>query len=98
MAPRNATSTRTLASASPAQSPTAASVRDRTRPPVTSTCRLGRIDKLKAIGSELVTTVSSQSSGSISAIRAVVVPESSRIAPSTGSSAMAALAIRSFSS
>ncbi len=57
----------------------------------------GRTESDIAIGSAFVSTTSSRSVGSWSASRAVVVPASSRIVPSSGSSASASRAIRSFS-
>ena len=57
----------------------------------------GRTESDMAIGRAFVSTTSSRSAGRASASRAVVVPASSRIDPSSGSSASANRAIRSFS-
>ena len=93
----NATSTCRRSSGCSPPSSTAAIVRPRTRPPIMITVTFGRAASSIASGGELTTTISSRSAGIASAKRRVVEPASSRIAPSSGSSASAALAIRSFS-
>ena len=70
-----------------AQSSTVAMVRLRSRPPSSITVRSSRCARWTPISGELVTTVRGRSSGRICASRLVVLPASSRIAPSAGTSA-----------
>ena len=77
---------------------THANVRPRTRPPSNSKVMFSRFAKAIACCTLLVTTVSCRSCGIIEIRRPVVVPESTMIAPSCGTSSSAASAMRAFSS
>src|SRR6267378_2059403 len=94
LVPMNATSTRGVSSTRSVCSPTAAWVRPRTRPPRSCRETDGMAASRAAIGTELVTTISSRSAGNWAAMRAVVVPaSSSTLAPPSGKNSVAAAAM-----